>query len=190
MFFKRSFLVLFFSIQIPSLAFCGSTLFCRGLFVRNDSGRKIILQADPKVKKNHEFFEVIDRNNDIFFFRAYLGFEGRLYISAILSYPEINLRSSMNGQDLYKQMITHFGAQNIREIVGTWVEGTNYDQYFSNLNKGLSVEDAVRRTWAGNQAERFGFSEVRFLQVLPNAMTGKTEIIVHFQRPTGSKSSF
>ena len=51
----------------------------------------------------------------------------------------------------------------VNSIRGVWIDGTdsvNAAQYLSNLNRGMSPQQAAANTWTGNMAARYGYTNV------------------------------
>lgn len=115
-------------------------------------------------------------------FEATLNEDGVLHIAAFLSYPDLGVRSHLRGSDLYKEMIEHFGLARIKKIRGTWLDGTNYEQFFDKLDEGYSEEEAALATWSGRQAQKFGFTRVESVEVEESTTLKLTTVKVSFVR--------
>ncbi|MEK7570667.1 MAG: hypothetical protein AAB553_00195 [Patescibacteria group bacterium] len=83
-------------------------------------------------------------------------------------------------------------GHDIRYLKGDWTdapqEGTNYNQYWNYL-RGLGKDTftdadkaaAARRTWTGNQARLYGFTDVVDVRELQDAFERK--VVVIFGKP-------
>lgn len=130
--------------------------------------------------KTEESFSIVDRENRHISFSGYLNSKGVLSISAHLVFPGLGHRSSLRGDALYKEMIEHFGLAQIKEIRGIWVDGVNFKKFFTLRESGASLAQAALNTWSGKQAVKYGFTEVKSIEVDRDAMTGTTSILVSF----------
>ncbi len=107
---------------------------------------------------------------------------GRLTIAAFLAFPEAGVRSHLRGGELFKDMIHHFGAHRIQTIVGRWIDGTNFDQFFAGLARGKTEHQAAAETWTGQQALLHGFGNVHSVHIKVNKMTGEKTVYAEFTR--------
>jgi len=73
----------------------------------------------------------------------------------------------------YKYFVSMCGC--IHGMISWWIDGTNYEQYMSNIKVGVKPEEAAIRTWSGKQASMYGFNKsIR--------MPSNEGIIYHFIR--------
>lgn len=73
------------------------------------------------------------------------------------------------------QRLDQEGVQ-VNAIRGTWIEGTdsvNAAEYLSNLDRGMSPQQAAANTWTGRMAARYGFTNVG----VPNTGYSTTTVI-------------
>ncbi len=94
-------------------------------------------------------------------------------------------KSSHSYEKLYDIMMSWFGSKNISMIVEVWDNDTNHAQFYKAYQSGFSEADAALQTDAGQQAARFGFTDVHSLRyslfrVLPDAFP---DVTVEFVRP-------
>ncbi|TQV89108.1 RHS repeat domain-containing protein, partial [Aliikangiella coralliicola] len=91
----------------------------------------------------------------------YFGGDGHTYLlgeiseKGIVSF-DIQAGKSIRGGDLFKVMMKHFGG-NVKGVEGYWVGGTNLDRVNKLTSQGVSLKDAVHKTWTANQASKYGF---------------------------------
>jgi len=92
-------------------------------------------------------------------------------------------RSEHRGQDLFHDMVMHFGLKNIEAIRGKWSEGDNFTEFFNNL-EDMSEERAAKNTWSGRMASNYGFTSVEVVDysVLVFEKGKYAEVI--FRRPS------
>lgn len=90
----------------------------------------------------------------------------------------------LRGQEQFQDMLKYFEGQ-FEGIAGTWVENYGVDnlQEFNRLTgQGLSLEEAARRTWTGQQAAQAGFTRVHVEK--PKGYPGHyRKVEVHFDPP-------
>ncbi len=92
------------------------------------------------------------------------------------------------GQDLYDFMMSYLNDKDIpvHEISGRWYTGeelgTNAQQFFLNLEKGMSPENAALETWSGKQARRYGFDHAKILSVTGNRSMGQVTVLFQKDR--------
>lgn len=156
---------------------------CESLFVRQRSPVIVlsgeIRQSDPS--QTHLFVRK-DVTND-FFFSARLSEKKVLTFSTVLKLFELPVRSGLYGPRLFREMMEHFGPQNVEVIVGRWVDGTNLDNYNSAIKSGLKTTEAAQQTWTGRQAALYGFNKVRSVIEEKHPITGRQiSIVVEFVR--------
>ncbi len=128
------------------------------------------------------FFSYRDHTYN-FVFEAALR-DNTLIMAARLIDENLKIRSARRGSELYRQMIEHFGLRNIHEIVGLWQGGKNLDDFYKNLESGMSIENAALNTWSGRQAQKYGFSKVlsyEFFDTL--SLKDRQGVEVVFTRP-------
>jgi hypothetical protein len=86
--------------------------------------------------------------------------------------------SGASGTDMFAsamQRLDQEGVQ-VNAIRGTWIEGTdsvNSAEYLSNLDQGMSPQQAAANTWTGRMAARYGFTNVG----VPNTGYSTTTVI-------------
>lgn len=155
-----------------------SSLQCADLFTVREDG--LTISAYPvEIKTDTHIFRV---TSGPFIFEGHL-MNRILDVTAYLSSPEIGRRSHLHGSTLYEQMIAHFGRDNIEVIKGNWIVGTNQTQFYENLGRNMSPEDAARYTWSGTQAAKHGFSKVEYIQYSMDMQNGAPNALVFFGRP-------
>lgn len=91
---------------------------------------------------------------------------------------ETDQRSRFRGRDVFRLMVDHFGVENIDYVKARWVEGSNYDEFVSNL-KRMGKKKAAQNTWTGRRAAEYGFTRVKNVKIL----TGIDYIEVYFTKP-------
>ncbi len=126
-----------------------------------------------------------------FKFEANLSEDGELLVEAYLVNPRRNLRAQKSGKELYQEMVEHIGLDNIPIIKGLWYGGTNLIQFTDGLSAGLVPTEAARATWSGRMAAKYGFSEVKNIEIEEeNRQAGKVIVGVQldFVRPEGQKT--
>jgi len=125
----------------------------------------------------------MDTTGTLFFFSASLDGETAelSFVSRLINKPEA-LRSAAHGTDLYREMMAHFGPENIEQIQGKWVQGTNFDRYWDEIESGASQTEAVFRTWSGRMAKEFGFSKIKSI-VHKKSQSRRPPVLVQFIRP-------
>ncbi len=126
---------------------------CRDLF------SIVVLRDHEEIKLYPDEFIYRDKIHK-FQFEATLYSDGMIFIDVLLR-KENGARSEQRGADLYKLMVKHFGLKNIRGFEDSWYGGDNLKEYYSNLNRGMTREEAARHTWSGRQAAKYGFTYVR-----------------------------
>lgn len=96
-----------------------------------------------------------------FYFIADLNEFGELKFSVKLIDYETNQRSSMKGSEYFAQTISTLKKHKIKKIYGHWFDDSdNFKQFYEAFKKGLSLEDAARSTWTGQNAVKHGFTKV------------------------------
>ena len=95
-----------------------------------------------------------------FHFVALLLPTNQLWLSIQLADHKEKVRSEMSGKKLYQQAIDHFGKENIRHIIGSFSEGDNHRTMELYESQGLSLKEAAHKTWSGQMAASYGFTEV------------------------------
>lgn len=86
--------------------------------------------------------------------------------------------SGASGTDMFAsamQRLDQEGVQ-VNAIRGTWIEGTdsvNAAEYLSNLDQGMSPQQAAANTWTGRMAANYGFTNVG----VPNTGYSTTTVI-------------
>lgn len=142
-----------------------------------------VVPSEPVYDYEDDAFKVRDRLNPQFKFEGHLVSGGILFVSAHLKDPSSLTRSSLNGAELYQQMVDHIGLDRIEEIAGYWVNGDNLRAFENNLKNGMSKEEAALQTWSGQQALRFGFSEVIDVAHFLDRLGGESNVQLYFSRP-------
>ncbi len=67
------------------------------------------------------------------------------------------------GSEGYKFVMGHF-ADKVKCVLGEWVFGDNLEQFnFKTLNSLVPLENAAQNTWSGQQARKYGFTEVSII---------------------------
>ncbi len=135
---------------------------CQMVFPKRTSNTRILPGILVESKRNQKKFKLFDVKNK-FYFEGEL--ENRvLELDFLLVDQDLKVRSGLQEERLYKEMMEYFGVENIDVIIVRWVQGTNFDSYHRAIQKGLSQEEAALQTWVGRQATRFGFNLVRFIE--------------------------
>lgn len=172
------FLILILGFSLPSPA--AERLHCETHFIQYQTPTVVlageILQSRPEDTKRFVRKDVTNH----FFFSAKLSEEGVLTFSTILRMFELPVRSGLYGPRLFREMMEHFGAQNVDVIVGRWVDGTNLNLYSQALQKGSTREEAALLTWTGQQAAQYGFNKIRSLSDV--GRPGQKTVVVEFAR--------
>lgn len=117
-----------------------------------------------------------------FIFEGHLV-KGDLHIVARLVDSEANVRSQLRGDLLYTKMINYFGAKNIHRIAANWFAGTNHSQFFENLKRMDTPEEAAAHTWSGQQAAKHGFTVVQKVSTGVDMLTGEPTVFAFFTKP-------
>jgi hypothetical protein len=93
------------------------------------------------------------------------------------------------GRDMYVSMMGRMKLDGLepRIIEGSWVGGTNLDQYFENLQT-MPPLAAAGATWSGRMAAEFGYTQVTMPFRNDKTRTAETEIYVQFSKPTGTSA--
>lgn len=175
-------ILLFFPLQLIQPPASQANERCIDLFSIPPAPNYRITQGEIRYYKTDEIFAVQDVKNN-FEFHATVSPRGVLDIMAFLVSPDTNERSQLRGRELYDQAIEHFGHKRIKKIAGTWLDDTNYTQFFRYVSEGHTYKEAAGMTWSGRQAARNGFSIVESVNLLPNPW-GATTVKVLFVRPS------
>lgn len=123
-----------------------------------------VLVGPLETVKTRDSFEISDPENQ-FFFLAQL-YHGELIMDIQL--VDGHRRSSIRGSEAYAQMMTHFKPHGIYLISATWSYGTNNKRFFELLDQGVPAEQAALQTWSGQQATKYGYTEVRDIDLTPH----------------------
>lgn len=156
------------------------SLQCASIFTRSSS---LTVESGPVFeRKTDDVFlvAVIERGYE---FEATINAQGRVTIAAFLAFPEFGVRSHLRGNELFANMVLHFGAHRIKTISGRWIDGTNYDHFMKSIANGMSHTEAAATTWTGQQAALHGFSKVENVYMRTDKMTEMTTIYADFVRP-------
>ena len=124
-----------------------------------ESLRPIPVQGKEVWEKRDGVFSYEDKTYN-FSFDGVLR-DGTLTLSFHLVDESGGFRSIHHGDELYDQMITHFGIKNIFAIEGSWSKGTNYDGFLKAYNAGATAKEAALQTWSGIHAKKYGFTLVK-----------------------------
>jgi hypothetical protein len=155
-------LLSFLIFTTPVQAASPLEMHCQMVFSKRSSKTRILPGVLVASRMNKKKFKIFDIKNDFYFVGE---LENRtLELNLLLVEQRLKIRSGLQGERLYKEMMEYFGVENIDVIIGRWAQGTNFDSYFRARQQGLSHEEAALQTWAGRQAARFGFKRVRFIE--------------------------
>ena len=90
--------------------------------------------------------------------------------------------SVVNGSTQFARILEHFAGK-FSAIKGNWSYGSNLADVNRLVGKGLSVEQAAKQTWTGQQAAKAGFTDVRVLEATKGANGEYTTVKVEFTKP-------
>lgn len=161
---KRSSFPIFITLLFCSPSWAESQ--CFALFNQQSAAHGVTrhsalsaMRGEEEWFKDDDEFTYMDTTYH-FSFTGQLSKKGVLTLSVYLADPERGIRSVRRGDDLYEDMIEHFGVENIHAIEGSWWNGTNYEGFINALNSGAAAQEAALQTWSGKQAKKYGFETV------------------------------
>lgn len=153
---------------------------CQMVFTKRTSKNRVLSGILVMSKVNRNIFKLFDIKNDFYFVGELENRSLELNISLVDQ--RLKVRSGLQGERLYKEMMDYFGVENIDVIVGRWDQGTNFESYSRAKKQGFSYEEAALQTWSGRQAVRFGFKRVRFIDEGSLFDDGVPQVYVEFSR--------
>ena len=107
-------------------------------------------------------YKATDRTNPNYFIKGTLA-GGVLEFTVVAKIS--GQTGSVAGKDFFAAMMAHFSPAAVRTIKGIWVAGldldTNIDQFNALTKQGMSDIDAAKGTWTGQQANDYGFTNVK-----------------------------
>ncbi len=182
LFVQLAFMILSLTLFRTSPSLAVERSHCETIFIRQRTPM-IVLAGEIKQSSPSDLRAFIrkDVTND-FFFSARLSEKKVLTFSTILKMFELPVRSGLYGPRLFREMMDHFGVENVDVVVGRWLVGSNFDVYRSSLKSGASPEEAALLTWTGRQASFYGFNKVRSVHEDKNSTTGQVTVVVEFIR--------
>jgi hypothetical protein len=173
-----SFLSLYFLMLTH---FSSAQMHCENVF--KSPSDWIVTSGDIVYDKRYSHgFRVNDRISG-FSFEALMDKHGEVKIYAYLADLKAKVRSGLNGPRLYREMVQHFGLENIKTIIGLWNDGSNLMMFEKAKEQGYDSSDAALQTWSGRQAASYGFSRVNKVYEKYNPAVGIKVIEVEFVRP-------
>ncbi len=98
--------------------------------------------------------------------------------------------SSIRGTDLFDRMMRFFG-DGVLAIHGVWRNGfqgrpsTNIDKVNELTQQGMSLEDAILKTWTVTRAKKWGFDQVHVIGLtegIPGAYS-KIDVLIEKRKP-------
>ena len=85
----------------------------------------------------------------------------------------------LRGEEQFDLIMRHFGGS-ATSVRGAWAYGTNLEKFNMLVREGKSVQDAARGTWTGEQAARFGFTQVTVRAIEgPQGMHTAVSVLFH-----------
>jgi hypothetical protein len=93
---------------------------------------------------------------------------------------------SPRGGHMFADVMSHFGAENVRRFDAKWVTKmpTNLDAFNANLRKGMSFEDAAVNTFTGYMCAKYGLTKVTVdRSKLVGSFGAYTDVAPTFSRP-------
>lgn len=134
----------------------------QGLLVPNASANphNPNLVVDPATRA--DLYKATDATNPNYLIRGTLA-GGVLEFTVVAKIP--GQTGAVSGQDFFAAMMAHFTSGAVKSIEGHWISGidldTNIDRFNALTRQGLSDIDAAKRTWTGQRAKDYGFTNVR-----------------------------
>jgi len=175
----RFVLTSFFAISVAFNAAAGSKS-CSG--AASGPQRLTVVPSSTVANHNRKNFEIRDARFSWIKFLGHLN-DGVLEIDASLISPDQTRRSALKGSDLYREMMAHFGPENINVITGAWYGGRNMEDFMAGIEADLSMKEAAKETWSGQMAAEFGFTEVTKADFAKDHLQNRSFISVEFRRP-------
>lgn len=120
-----------------------------------------------------------------FEFMANLSPEGTFTLQMRLKDLEMGIRSHYKASDLYQRAFEHFGPFNIKAVESQWSYGDNHETFHKLIKKGTPKDVAAQSTWSGKMLTELGLSEISFIELEYNHVSGKHDKVhVIFKRPS------
>ncbi len=93
--------------------------------------------------------------------------------------------STTRGYQMFDDVMSHFGAENIQKIEGKWVPAmpTNLNKFNQLIREGMTVEEAAAQTFTGRNAARYGFTKISKV-TLEGEPGNYKNVRIDFERPS------
>ena len=73
--------------------------------------------------------------------------------------------SKKRGGELFSNIMNHFG-DNVKAIRGSWTYGSNLSKVNELTSKGVSLEEAISKTYTVHMSKKYGFSKITIEKVI------------------------
>ncbi|MHC4407003.1 MAG: hypothetical protein ACYTG0_45905, partial [Planctomycetota bacterium] len=94
--------------------------------------------------------------------------------AGIVEYAVEATGASIRGTEMFNRMMNHFG-NHVRGVRGIWRRGDHWAKVNKLTAAGMSIDEAVTRTWAANRAREWGYVNATVLLRMGRA--GSYEVI-------------
>ena len=75
--------------------------------------------------------------------------------------------SSVRGYEMFNKMIEYYGNK-VTAVGGNWTYGDNLAKVNELTRAGMSLNEAVLKTWTGTQSAIYGFTNAVITEVIGN----------------------
>lgn len=140
------------------------------------------ITVDPS--SNASLYRAIDRTNSDF------GIMGRLRDGVLSFVVEADKsQGSVSGREFFNAMMEHFDPVHVTALVGDWTDSdpaltANLDTFNARILAGDTPELAASRTWTGQRAKDWGYTEIEIVRTLPLQVPGQYKVVmVYFKKP-------
>jgi hypothetical protein len=107
------------------------------------------------------------------------GIYGAIDEDGMLAFKINTEDTGVRGTDLFDRMMQHFGDK-VQGVWGMWPKGTNLDKVNELTAQGITLQEAVTRTWTANRARAFGFSKAIICEEPVGTPGAYTKVLVKF----------